>query len=166
MWRYPLLQGGLPLRTARAIVLAELCNTITCQLIELESYSNPLRIQQSSSLDWNFFRFGFSLGDIIMGTSFHFATESTWPWAPTQWGIFGLKFFWNLVYHLRLIGSLGSKIMAQKPKISKNSTPTNANPGYILLMAITTRQSIKLGSCSNPLEVGVGLIVCIEKKNF
>jgi len=56
--------------------------------------------------------------------------------------------------------------MAQKPKISKNSTPTNANPGYILLMAITTRQSIKLGSCSNPLEVGVGLIVCIEKKNF
>jgi len=44
--QYPLLPGGLPLRTARATVLAEFCNTITCQLIELESCSNPLQIQQ------------------------------------------------------------------------------------------------------------------------
>jgi len=35
-WQYLLLLGGLPLKTARATVLAELCNTITCQPIELE----------------------------------------------------------------------------------------------------------------------------------
>jgi len=34
------------LKTARATVLAELCNSITCQRIELESCSNPQQIQQ------------------------------------------------------------------------------------------------------------------------
>jgi len=47
----------------------------------------------------------------------------------------------------------GAKIMAQKPKIGKNSTPKNTNLGCIPPQAIT-RQLIELGSCSNPLKVG------------
>jgi len=38
--------------------------------------------------------------------------------------------------------------MAEKTKIVKKFTPTNANAGYIILMAIT-RQQIELESCSN-----------------
>jgi len=35
-----------PFSPAKTTFHAELCNPITCQAIELESYSNPLRIQQ------------------------------------------------------------------------------------------------------------------------
>jgi len=54
--------------------LAELCNTITRQAIELESCSNPLRIQQ---VFWFKLKkmllvlgLGFSMGNVIMGECF------------------------------------------------------------------------------------------------
>jgi len=43
--------------------------------------------------------------------------------------------------------------MAVKPKIGKNSTPTNANMGCIPPQAIT-HQLIELDSCSNPVKMG------------
>jgi len=57
---YPWVLGGLPSMTARATVLAEICNAITPQPIELGSCSNPLRIQQvfQFKLKKCFFRFG------------------------------------------------------------------------------------------------------------
>jgi len=62
---------------------AELCNPITCQAIELESCSNPLRIQQVlySKSKKNFFVFGggFSGGTPQVGV---FLATFTWPWAP------------------------------------------------------------------------------------
>jgi len=55
---------------------AELCNPITCQAIELESCSNPLRIQQvlQSKSKKNFFRFrwGFSGGNATSGGVFSY----------------------------------------------------------------------------------------------
>jgi len=42
--------------------------------------------------------------------------------------------------------------MAQKPKIGKKSSPTNADPAYIIAMAIN-RQQYELESCSNPLKM-------------
>jgi len=47
----------------------------------------------------------------------------------------------------------GAKIMARKPKIVGNATPTNANPGYITPVAITHPQVV-LESCSSPLKMG------------
>jgi len=41
--------------------------------------------------------------------------------------------------------------MAPKLKIGKNSTATNADPGYIIPMAIT-RQQNELENCLNPLK--------------
>jgi len=52
--------------------------------------------------------------------------------------------------------------MAQKTKIGKNYTPTNANPGYIIPMAIT-HQQIELESCLNPLKMRKVLLFAIKK---
>jgi len=46
-----------------------------------------------------------------------------------------------------------AKILAQKTKICKQCTRTNANTECILLMAVT-RQPIELECCSNPLKMG------------
>jgi len=51
--------------------------------------------------------------------------------------------------------------MAQKPKIIKNSTHTNTNPGDILPLAIT-RQLIEL-ELFKPFKDGESLVVCNEK---
>ena len=64
-----------PFSTTKAPNLAELCNLITCQAIELESYPNHPRIQQvlqSKSKKKRFFRFrwGISEGDVTMRACF------------------------------------------------------------------------------------------------
>jgi len=57
---------------------------------------------------------------------------------------FILEFNWNQ--------NFGSK----NKKLGKNSTSTNADPGYIIsiLYRAITRRHIKLESCSNPLKMG------------
>jgi len=80
-------------------LLDQICNSISCQPNELERCSNPLHIQQvfSFRLKKKFFvlGLGFSLGGIISGSVFAFSAEFTWPWVPTQWAIFLLKFIFG-----------------------------------------------------------------------
>jgi len=42
--------------------------------------------------------------------------------------------------------------MTQKTKIGKDSTPTNADPGYIIPL-VMTRQQNELETCSNLLKL-------------
>jgi len=89
-----------------------------------------------------------------MEACFRLCGRVNWPWGANQHAI-----FWNLGYHLSLraldwLASIsGTKIMAQKQKIGKNSTPTNASLGCIPPQAIT-HQPIELEGCSNPLKMG------------
>ena len=77
-----------PLSPACATFLAELCNPITRQAIEVESFSNPLRIQpvlHLKSIKKNFgIGGGFSGGTLQVGV---FLATFTWPWAPNPWAI-------------------------------------------------------------------------------
>jgi len=79
---------------------AELCNTITCQPIEPENYSNLLQIQKSSSL--NFFKNFLILGLGFFGWCHNkgrfsrFSRISGWgylAWVPTQHVIFLAQVF-------------------------------------------------------------------------
>ena len=55
--------------------------------------------------------------------------------------------------------------MAPKTKIAKHFTPTNADPGYIIPMAIT-RQQNELESCSISLKTEKVLLFRIKTKTF
>ena len=90
------LYGTCPFSPVRAIFLAEFCNPVTRQAIELESCSNPLRIPQVLLSKWKktFFRFGFERfwGERHKKGCFCVILAIyAWPWAPCQWNIFGLK---------------------------------------------------------------------------
>jgi len=64
------------------------------------NHTIPYGISKSSSWDWKkSFVLGlvFYVSDVIMGVCFHdFLANCTCPWAPTQWAIFWLVFFWKL----------------------------------------------------------------------
>jgi len=86
-----------PFSPACATFLAELCNPIIRQAIELESCSNPLRIKQvlKSKSKKQIFVLGlsFSGGNVSSRGVFcvFILAIFAWPWAPSQWAIFGLK---------------------------------------------------------------------------
>jgi len=52
-------------------------------------------------IEKNILRFGFSVGDIIMGACLHnFMAEVTWPWAPTQQAFFGIRLSSESLEHM------------------------------------------------------------------
>jgi len=84
-------------------LLAELCNTITRQPIELWSCSNHLRIREVFYFRLKkFFRFGlgFVVSDITVGACFNaFVAEVTGPGDQPIEPFFGSSCFWILGCH-------------------------------------------------------------------
>ena len=90
-----------PFSPAKTTFHAELCNPITCQAIELESYSNPLRIQQvlqtklKKKFFFKFFRFRSFLsgGNVTSGGVFGYIYLAL---SPNLLGhYYGPRFFGN-----------------------------------------------------------------------
>jgi len=112
-----------PFSPACATFLAELCNPITRQAIELQSCSNPLRMQQvlqSKSKKW-FFVLGlsFSWGNVTRRSVFalfwlfwpslppwpccvRYSSIGAFPWATNLLAVSASKFAMNKGYHMRL----------------------------------------------------------------
>jgi len=80
-----------PLRPAQATIVAGTFLAIARQPLELESYSNPLRIQQvfwfKSKKTFFVFGGGFAGGTATSGGGLEISTTFGQPWAPTYWPI-------------------------------------------------------------------------------
>ena len=82
-----------PLTTTRSNILAHLFLAINCQPLELESCSNPLRIQQVFQLtsEKNVCCFGFQVFWVErhkQGCFCVILAIFAWPWVLSQWAIF------------------------------------------------------------------------------
>ena len=111
-----------PLSPECATVFANLCNSITRQPIELESCSNPLRIQQvfwlSSKKKFFVLDLGFSGGKVeSWGVYAFLLAASTWPWSPIHCAIFWFKLFWKLGQNPRSIEPFHGFLAFLEPKL-------------------------------------------------
>ena len=92
-----------PLSPACATFLAELCNPITRQAIELESFSNPLRIQpvlHLKSIKKFRYRWGVFGGNATSGGVFSYLYLALGP--KPLGHCYGSRFFWKQGQNLRL----------------------------------------------------------------
>jgi len=77
-----------PLSPAPAKILAQVCNAVTRDPIELESYPNHPRIQQVFCLKSKKKTIFVSLGGLLqVGMFLLFLATFTWPWTTTHWAI-------------------------------------------------------------------------------
>jgi len=154
----------IPLDPACATRFANLCNAITCQPIELQNCSNPLRIQQVFYLrskniffvlDCGFLKWGH---DVVMFLCFRSCLPGSGT--STNLAFFWLNVFWKLLQNplLSTLDWLASvsvtQSMAQKPSLWQNQNRFTLGiicPQGKFGPAINGQQ-IELESCPNPLK--------------
>jgi len=90
------------------------------------------------------------MGDVIIGAHLRdFMAEITWPWAPVFLESTPSSESLEPLMGFGFLSYPEPKLWLKNQKLGKNSTPTNADPGYILpiLYMAKTCQQIELESC-------------------